>query len=139
MDCMKKPCEPRANYGTEVDGGLLRNSTTLNIALTNEGQDDRSNSSWLSLDSCMADNPVLSKAILQQSTLGEASASKNFSIGKAVREERHTVDMVHQLSVGPHVSTTPRKLRKRSSKSNANLNIGLTVERSSRDGNHENG
>ncbi|KAL5150784.1 Myb-like protein O [Glycine soja] len=139
MDCMKKPCEPRANYGTEVDGGLLRNSTTLNIALTNEGQDDRSNSSWLSLDSCTADNPVLSKAILQQSTLGEASASKNFSIGKAVREERHTVDMVHQLSVGPHVSTTPRKLRKRSSKSNANLNIGLTVERSSRDGNHENG
>ncbi|KAG4945910.1 hypothetical protein JHK87_041917 [Glycine soja] len=139
MDCMKKPCEPRGNYGTEVDGGLLTNSTALNIALTNDGQDDRSSSSWLSLDSCTADNPVLSKAILQQSTIGEASASKIFSIGKAVREERHTVDMIQQPSLGPHVSITSRKLRKRSGKSNANLNVGLTVERSSRDGNHENG
>ncbi|RDX77213.1 hypothetical protein CR513_42698, partial [Mucuna pruriens] len=127
MDCVKKPCEPRASSDSQVDGGLLKNNTTPDIALTSEGQDDRSNSSWLSLDSCSADNPVLSKAIVRQST-----------IGKAVTEERHTVSMVQQPSVGPHVSTTPRKPRKRSGKSNANLNIGLTVERSSHDGSHEN-
>ncbi|CAJ1962475.1 unnamed protein product [Sphenostylis stenocarpa] len=137
--CMKKPSEPRAHSDAQVDGGLLINNTALNGAYTNEEQDDRSSSSWLSLDSCTAGNPVPSNAILGQSTIGEASASRNFSIGKAVTEERHTVDMVQQPSVGPYLSTTPRKPRKRSGKSNANLNIGLTVERSTDDGIHENG
>lgn len=139
MACIEKPCEPGPISDTQVDGGLLKNNTTLSIALTSEGQDDRSSSSWLSLDSCTADNPVFSKAILQQSTIGEVSASRNFSIGKSVTEERHTIDTVQQPSGGPHVSTTPRKPRKRFGKSNANLNIGLSVERSSCDGNHENG
>jgi len=138
---MKKPGEPRANSDAQVDGGLLTNNTALNITLTNEEQDDRSSSSWLSLDSCTAGNPVLSKAILGHSTsmIGEASASRNFSIGKVVTEERNTLDMVQQPSVGPHVSTSPRKPRKRFGKPNANLNIGLTVERSNIDGNLENG
>ncbi|WVY93153.1 hypothetical protein V8G54_032241 [Vigna mungo] len=137
MACMKKSGEPRANSDAQVDGGLLTNNT----ALTNEEQDDRSSSSWLSLDSCSAGNPVLSKSILGHSTsmIGEASASRNFSIGKVVTEERHTIDIVQQPTVGPHVSTTPRKPRKRFGKPNANLNIGLIVERSSNDGNHENG
>ncbi|KAK7303297.1 hypothetical protein RJT34_14200 [Clitoria ternatea] len=141
MACMKTPCDQRGpNSDTQVDDGLLTNTninTTLNIALTSEGQDDRSNSSWLSLDSCAPDNPVLSKAVLQQGTAGEASASRNSSIGKAVTEERHNEDMVQQPSLGPHVSTTSQKPRKRSGKSNANLNIGLTVERLNHDGNHE--
>ncbi|TKY72160.1 Myb protein O [Spatholobus suberectus] len=139
MASLKKPREPKANSDTQVGGDLLTNNTTLNIGLTSEGQNDRSSSSWLSLDSCTADNSVLSKAILQQSTIGEASASRKFSIGKAITEERHTIDMVQQPSIGPHVSTTPRKPRKRSGKSNAKLNIGLTVERSTCDVNHENG
>nr|XP_007147729.1 hypothetical protein PHAVU_006G149800g [Phaseolus vulgaris]ESW19723.1 hypothetical protein PHAVU_006G149800g [Phaseolus vulgaris] len=143
MACMQKPGEPRANSNAQVDGGLLtnNNNTALHITLTNEEQDDRSSSSWLSLDSCTAGNPVLSKAILGHSTsmIGEASASRNFSIGKVVTEERHTVDTAQQPTVGLHVSTTPRKPRKRFGKPNANLNIGLTVERSNNDGNHENG
>nr|KYP62779.1 Myb-like protein O [Cajanus cajan] len=139
MADMKKPREPRANSDTQVDGGLLTNNTIQNITLTSEGQDDRSCSSWLSLDSCSADNPVLCKATLQRSTIGEASASRNFSVGKAVKDERHTIDMVQLPNIGRHVSTTPRKSRKRSGKVNANLNIGLTVESSSREVNHENG
>ncbi|XP_027931643.1 uncharacterized protein LOC114187567 [Vigna unguiculata] len=129
------------SISSQVDGGLLTNNTALNITLTNEEQDDRSSSSWLSLDSCTAGNPVLSKAMLGHSTsmIGEASASRNFSIGKVVTGETHTIDMVQQPTVGPHVSTTPRKPRKRFGKPKANLNIGLTVERSSNDGNHENG
>ncbi|KAL2341282.1 hypothetical protein Fmac_009222 [Flemingia macrophylla] len=139
MTDMKKPREPRANSDTQVDDGLLTNNTTQNFTLTSEGQDDRSCSSWLSLDSCSADNPVLSKATLQQSTIGEASACRNLSIGKAVTEERHTIDMAQQPSIGLHVSPAPRKIRKRSGKLNANLNIGLTVDSSSCEVNHENG
>ncbi|KAK7359775.1 hypothetical protein VNO77_01740 [Canavalia gladiata] len=140
MACMKKPCELRANSDTQIDDGLRPNNTTLNMALTSEGQDDRSGSSWLSLDSCTADNPVLSMAMLQHSTIGEAPAPRNFSIGKAVvTEERHTTDKVQPPSPSLHVSTTPRKPRKRFGKSNANLNIGLSVETLNQDGNHEDG
>ena len=109
------------------------------MALTSEGNDGKSNSSWLSLDSCTADNPVLSNTDIEGGTIGEASASKNFTFGKAVTEERNTIDMVQQPTVGPLVFATPRKPRKRFGKSNANLNIGLPVERSSLDGNHKDG
>ncbi|KAJ1428739.1 hypothetical protein SESBI_08844 [Sesbania bispinosa] len=136
---MKKPCEPRDNPDTKVDDLLLTNNTTLNITLNSEGKDGKSSSSWLSLDSSTADNPVLSKAMLQQDTIGEDPASRNFTVGKAVTEETHTQDMAQQPSLGPQEFTTPRKLRKRFGKLNANLNIGTAVEKSTHDGNHEDG
>ncbi|XP_027351228.1 uncharacterized protein LOC113862330 isoform X2 [Abrus precatorius] len=125
-------CEEMADSEGEDGSGCEQ-------ALEVQNKDDRSSSSWLSLDSCTADNHVLSKAVLQQSKVGEAPASRKISIGKAVTEERHTTDVVQQSSLGCHGSTTPRKPRKHFGKSNANLNIGLTVERSSHDGNHEDG
>lgn len=136
---MTKPYEPRAISDTRVGSNLLTNNTTLNMALASEGKDDKSSSSWLSLDSSTADNPVLSNAMLQKGTTGEDPASRSFTIGKAVMGERHTIDVVQQPSLGPHVFTTPRKLRKRDGKLNANLDIGLSVEKSSHDGNREDG
>lgn len=137
---MKKPCEPRHISDTQVDDSPLTNDTSkLNMALIIEGNNDRSSSSWLSLDSSIADNPVLSKTKLVGGTVGEAPASRNFTIGKAAAEERHSIDMVQHPSLGSLAFATPRKPRKRFRKSNANSNIGLTVERSSHGGNHKDG
>jgi hypothetical protein len=98
-----------------------------NMALTIKGMDDISSSSWLSLDSSRSEDLVQSKAMLQQVTTGEYSMSKNFTIGKTVVGEEHTVDIIEQPRPGPHVLTASRKPRTRRSKLNAN--IGSTVER----------
>lgn len=136
---MGNSCEPRANANTQVDDSLLINDTSA----------VKSSSAWLSLDSSTADNDVLSKTKLEVGT-SEAPSSRNFelsrpsrccrkskSCGKAVAEERHTIDMVQQLSLGPVVFSTPRKPRKRSGKSRSSLNIGLNVESSGHDDNHK--
>jgi len=61
-----------------------------NMTLISKEMDDKSNWSWLSLDSSRFKNLVPSKAMLQQVTTDEDSASKNFSIGKAVMGEGHS-------------------------------------------------
>jgi hypothetical protein len=94
-----------------------------NMTLISKEMDDKSNSSWLSLDLCLDlsldssrfKNLVPSKAVLQQVT-GEDSASKNFSIGKAVMGSE---DIVQSPSIDPRVCR-PRKPRKRRSELNAN-------------------
>lgn len=98
-----------------------------NMTLISKEMDDKSNSSWLSLDLCLDlsldssrfKNLVPSKAMLQQVTTGEDSASKNFSIGKADMGEGHSEDIVQSPSIGPRVCR-PRNPRKRRSELNTN-------------------
>ncbi|KAI5447216.1 hypothetical protein KIW84_014895 [Lathyrus oleraceus] len=119
---------PRANSDIQVDSSPPTKNAMPNTALNSMGMDDKSSSSWLSLDSSRSETPVLSKAVLQRVTTGEASASRNFKIfGKAVAKEGHTVDTVQPPNLVPRVFNTPRKPRKRRSKLNAN--IGLTVKK----------
>lgn len=131
---MNKPYEPRANSDIQVDSSLPTNNGTPNMALTCKGMDDKSCSSWLSLDSSRSENPIISKGMLQQVTTGEGSASRNSTIGKAVAGEGLTFDIVQQPSLDPHTTRNPRKRRRKS-----NANTGLTVEKSNRDGNGEDG
>lgn len=115
---------PRSNSDIQVDSSPPANNAMPNTVLNCMGMDDKSSSSWLSLDSSRSETPVLSKAVLQRVTTGEGSASGNFKIfGKAVAKEGHTVDTVQPPSLVPHVVNTPQKLRKRRSKSNTNIGL----------------
>lgn len=118
---------PRANSDIQLDSCLPTNNAMPNMTLISKEMDDKSNSSWLSLDLCLDlsldsskfKNLVPSKAMLQQVTTGEDSASRNFSIGKAVMGEGHSKDIAQSPSISPRVCR-PRKPRKRHSELNAN-------------------
>lgn len=154
-----KSSELRSDSSTQADDSLLIDDTCASkMAVSSEGKSDQSSTAWLSLDSLSADNAVLSKTVhevgrisktMQVDAIGDAPTSQNVelspagrcgkkskSCGKAGAEDRHAIDMVQQLHLGPVVFATPKKPRKHSGKSRSGLNIGLTVESSSHGDNH---
>ncbi|RYR13427.1 hypothetical protein Ahy_B04g070432 isoform A [Arachis hypogaea] len=137
--CIENPRDLQAGSDAQVDDSLLNDASTLNMAFAREGYDGKSNSSWLSLDSSSSDNPMLSKTNTESGAIGESPASENLAIGKAITEERNTIDMLQQPAVGPLVSAMPRKPRKRSGKSNTNFDTGFPDEIPSLSGNNKDG
>lgn len=111
------------------------NIPSLQLGFTNQGMDEASNSSWLSLDTCAADR--------EESMTSESLASKDLVSPRPIRSckkarmrtrkvaHKQAVDMAQQLSLGPLAIPPGRKPRKRVCR--PNLNIGLTVENSSSD------
>ncbi|XP_015959826.1 uncharacterized protein LOC107483729 [Arachis duranensis] len=137
--CIENPRDLQAGSDAQVDDSLLNDASTLNMAFAREGYDGKSNSSWLSLDSSSSDNPMLSKTNTESGAIGESPASENLAIGKAITEERNTIDMLQQPAVGPLVFAMPRKPRKRSGKSNTNFDTGFPDEIPSLSSNNKDG
>ncbi|KAK7245858.1 hypothetical protein RIF29_40711 [Crotalaria pallida] len=95
-----KSCEPRRISDTQVDDSLhMNDASTLNMALINDGKNDLSNSSWLSLDSSNTayDNPMVQDLNLgpgvsaaprkPRKRSGKLNAS--FSIGLTIERSSH--------------------------------------------------
>ncbi|KAI9124290.1 hypothetical protein K1719_005590 [Acacia pycnantha] len=148
--------EPRSISNTQAHDSPLRDDIlAAKMAVSSEGK-DKSCTAWLSLDSRSADSDVLSKIMHEvggidetMGTTGEAPNSEKFELSRTSRcckkskscdraadEDRHTIDMVQQLNLGPVVFATPKKRRKHSGKAKSSLNIGLTVESSNHGDNH---
>lgn len=154
---MGNSSEARSNSSTQADDSPLRDDILASrMAVSSEGKGDKSCTAWLSLDSRSADSDVLSKTMHAlgridgtMGTTGEAPNSDNVELSRtsrcskesksydqAVDEDRHSIDMVQQLNLGPVVFATPKKPRKHSGKAKSSLKIGLTVESSNHGDNH---
>lgn len=144
--------EPRTRCHPEGDPHILGEDITpsLELGLSNQGADDASNFSWLSLDSCAPDRLLSTKAKRVESTIGEGLVAKKLSSCRPTRSckkkkpstkdvtvQKHAMDMEQQLSLGPLAIPTMKRAmkraRKRTCRTNTSLNIGLTFESSSTD------
>ncbi|KAL6197632.1 hypothetical protein ACLB2K_033238 [Fragaria x ananassa] len=108
---------------------------SLELGLSNQGMDDVSNSSWLSLDTYSADcadsmtsEPLAVKDLVLPRPV---KSCKKVRLRTRANSQKQVVDMAQQLSLGPLALPPVRKPRKRVCR--PNLNIGLTVENSSSD------
>ena len=144
-----KQCEPSTHCHPQGDAHILGKdiAPSLELGLSNQGKDDTSNFSWLSLDSCAPDRLLSTKASHEESTTCEGPLPKILSSlrlnrscknkktsTKDVTVQKHAMDMAKQLSLGPLATPTLKKPRKRACRTNTSLNIGLTFESSNGDG-----
>lgn len=118
---------------------------SLELGLSNQGKDDASNFSWLSLDSCAPDRFLSTKAKHEESSSGDRPAKNSSSCRptrsckkkkpntKDVTGQKHAPVVAQQLSLGPLAIPTMKKPRKRTCRTNTSLNIGLTFESSGSD------
>ncbi|GLT83273.1 hypothetical protein SLE2022_015710 [Rubroshorea leprosula] len=104
---------------------------------------DTSNS-WLSLDSCTETPTSHSKPKNEGSTTKKGPAAKNLISNRSSRSSKqksptvkklreHDIDMAERLSLGHLSIRTLRKPRKRASRANTGLNIGMDMESSKND------
>lgn len=123
-----KICEPRV--------------CLLELGLSNQGKDDTSNSSWLSLDSCAPDCLLNTNTGHKENTIGEGPATKSLSSCRPIRSckkkrstndvtlQKHAIDMARQLSLGTLVPIL-KKPRKRACRKNRSLDVALDFGSSS--------
>lgn len=143
-----KQCEPMTCCHPQGDVCILVKDITpsLELGLSNQGKDDTSNSSWLSLDSCAPDRLLNSNTKHEERGIGEAPATENLSSCRPIRScnkkkpstkvtvQKHAMDMARQLSLGPLAISTLKKPRKRAYRTNTSLNVRLSFGSSSSDG-----
>ncbi|XP_062013512.1 uncharacterized protein LOC133729903 [Rosa rugosa] len=108
---------------------------SLELGLSNQGMDEASNSSWLSLDTYSADREesMTSEGLAAKDLVSPPpnKSCKKVRLRTRANSQKQVVDMAQQLSLGPLALPPVRKPRKRVCR--PNLNIGLTVENSSSD------
>lgn len=141
-------CEPMTCCHPQGDVCVLVKDITpsLELGLSNQGKDDTSNSSWLSLDSCAPDRFLNSNTKHEERAIGEGPATENLSSCRPIRScnkkkpstkvtvQKHAMDMARQLSLGPLAISTLKKPRKRAYRTNTSLNVRLPFGSSSSDG-----
>ncbi|XP_050367888.1 uncharacterized protein LOC126786183 [Argentina anserina] len=117
------------------DNIYIRRIPSLELGLSNQGMDEASNSSWLSLDTYSADREgsmtTEGLVVRELASPPPSKFCKKVRLRTRANSQKQVVDIAQQLSLGPLALPPVKKPRKRVCR--PNLNIGLTVENSSSD------